>query len=42
MAWDILTANERWLIGVCHNTEKERGMIGGLGDRVIKLFDYCS
>lgn len=39
MAWDIATANEEWLIDLCHKTEKERGVIGECGDRVVKLFD---
>ena len=41
MAWDIATANEEWLIDLCHKTEKERGIIGGpmRGDRVIRLSD---
>lgn len=37
MAWDIAKANEEWLIDLCHETEKERAVIGVLGDRVTKL-----
>lgn len=42
MSWDIATADEAWLIDLCHQAEKEGGKIGGPprgGDPVIKVSD---
>ncbi|KAJ5621362.1 hypothetical protein N7528_006145 [Penicillium herquei] len=38
---DIATADEEWLIDLCHKAEKDGGMIGGnrYGNKVIKISD---
>ena len=41
---DIATADEEWLINLCHEAEKKGGMIGGekYGDKVIKISDHIA
>jgi hypothetical protein len=41
---DIATADEAWLIDLCHKAEKEGGMIGGekYGNKVIKISDHIT
>jgi hypothetical protein len=39
LSWHIHTASEEWLVELCHQAEKENGLLGGYqeGDRVVKL-----
>lgn len=41
---DIATADEEWLIDLCHQAKEERGMIGGglHGNKVVKISDQIA